>query len=113
MSSKRDPTSKRHRPLPAAARIAEHRARLASSGHKRVEVVVPENDVGLIREVAERLRVTPAAGAALRTAIVSAIAPAVVRTGKELVALLRTAPLDGAALDFDRDRSPPRAADLG
>lgn len=112
MSRKSDPAAKRHRPLPPAARIAEHRARLASSGHKRVEVVVPENDVGLIRELAERLRATPGESAAVRTAIASAMAPAVVRTGKELVALLRTAPLDGAALDFERDRSPPRAADL-
>jgi hypothetical protein len=113
MSRKSHPTLKRHKPLPPAARIADHRARLASSGRKRVEVVVPESDVGLIRELAERLRATPAESAAVRSAIFAAMAPAVVRTGKELVALLRSAPLDGGALDFERDRSPPRAADLG
>ena len=113
MSRKSDPTSKRHRPLPPAERIAEHRARLASFGRKRVEVVVPESDVELIRGLAERLRAAPEESAAVRAALASAMAPAVARTGKELVALLRTAPLDRAALDLERDRSPPRAADLG
>jgi len=113
MSRKSHPASNSHGPLPPAARIADHRARLASSGRKRVEVVVPESDVGLIRELAERLRAAPVESAAVRAAVVSALAPAVARTGRELVALLRTAPVDGAALEFDRDRSPPRASDLG
>jgi len=113
MSRKSHPASKNHGPLPAAARIADHRARLASSGRKRVEVVVPEGDVGLIRELAERLRAATSDSAAVRVAVVSALAPPVARTGRELVALLRAAPLDGAALDFERDRSLPRAADLG
>ena len=41
------------------------------------------------------------------------LAPAVARTGKQLVALLRNVPLDGVALAFDRDRSLPRAAVRG
>jgi len=113
MSRKDESISKRHRPLPPAARIADHRERLASSGLKRVEVVVPEGDVGLIRELAERLRGRPVESAVVRDAVASAMAPAVARTGKELVALLRSAPLEGATLEFERDRSPPRAVDLG
>jgi hypothetical protein len=112
MPRKSDSTSKRHGPLPPAARIADHRARLASSGRRRVEVVVPESDVELIRDLAERLRAEPAESAAVRAAVASAMAPAVARTGMELVALLRTAPLDGPTLDLERDRSPPRAVDL-
>ena len=113
MSRKSHTASTRHGPLPTAARLADHRARLAASGRKRVEVVVPESDVGLIRELAERLRAEPVESAAVRAAVVALLAPAVARTGLDLVTLLRTAPLDGAALEFDRDRSPARAADLG
>ena len=100
-------------PLPPAARVASHRSRQASVGRKRVEIVVPSKDVALIRQLAERLRAGPAEAAAVRRALEAAMAPAAVRTGKELVALLRTAPLEGATLELERDRSPTRELDFG
>lgn len=96
-----------------AARVAGHRSRQAVGGRGRVEVVVPTRDIALIKQLAERLRATPADAAAVRTAVAAIVAPSVARTGKELVALLRSSPLGGATLDSKRDRSPPREVDLG
>jgi hypothetical protein len=93
--------------------VAGHRSRQASNGRKRVEVVVPKQDIILIKQLAERLRAAPAEAAAVRSALATMVAPAVVRTGKELVALLRNAPLEGATLELERDRRPARAVDLG
>ena len=100
-------------PIPPAARVAGHRLRQASSGRKRVEVVVPKRDVILIKQLAERLRAAPAEAAAVRSALGAMVTPTVARTGKELVALLRSAPLEGAILQLNRDRRPARAVDLG
>jgi hypothetical protein len=100
-------------PLPAALRVAGHRSRQAVFGRKRVEVVVPTRDVPLIKQLAERLRAAPTEASAVRKAVATAVAPTVARTGKELVALLRSSPLGGVTLDLKRDRSPPREIDLG
>lgn len=100
-------------PLPSALRVAGHRSRQAVVGRKRVEVVVPTRDIPLIKQLADRLRGAPAAASAVRKAVTTAVAPTVARTGKELVALLRSSPLGGLTLDLKRDRSPPRKIDLG
>ena len=115
MARKNADPAKRSRPgpVPPAARVAGHRSRQASGGRKRVEVVVPKGDIMLIKRLAERLRAAPAEAAAVRSALVSMIAPTVARTGKELVALLRSAPLEGATLELQRDRRPARDVDLG
>lgn len=114
MPRKTADTRKRARsaPLPSAARVAKHRSRQASSGRKRVEVVVPRQDIALIRRVAERLRAGPSAAAAVRSALATAVAPPTARTGKELVALLQSAPLDGATLEIRRDPRPARVVDF-
>ena len=100
-------------PLPSAVRVAGHRSRQAVVGRKRVEVVVPTRDIPLIKQLAERLRAAPAEAAAVRKAVATVVAPTVARTGKELVALLRSSPLGEVTLDLKRDRSPPREVDLG
>jgi hypothetical protein len=89
-----------------APRVAGHRSRGAPSGRKRIQVVVPKRDVILIKQLAERLRAPPAEAAAVRSALGAMVAPTVARTGKELIKLLRSAPLEGATLELKRDRRP-------
>ena len=74
---------------------------------------MPTRDIPLIKQSAERLRAAPAEASAVRKAVADAVSPGVARTGKELVALLRSAPLGGVTLDLKRDRSRPREVDLG
>lgn len=100
-------------PLTPASRVAGHRSRQSAVGRKRVEVVVPTRDIPLIKQLAERLRATPAEASAVRKAVTTVVAPSIARTGKELVALLRSSPSGGVMLDLQRDRSPPREVDLG
>ena len=100
-------------PLPAAARVAGHRVRLTQAGRKRVEVVVPARDIALIKQLAERLRASPADAARARSLLVAAVAQPKALTGAALIDLLRSVPSGGSELDLERDRTPLRDVDLG
>lgn len=99
-------------PTPVVARVAGHRARQSLAGLKRVEIIVTARDAALIRQLAQRLRDSPADAANLRTALAAAISPGMVTSGRELVDLLRSGPFRGVDLDLERDRSGPRNVKL-
>lgn len=96
-------------------RVARHRARMVSSGARRVEVTVPAGDAALVREVAGLLRSGGVKARQVRKAMAPLLSRHQARTGAELVAFLRGSPVaDEGAVDFDgvRDRSAGRVADL-
>jgi len=93
-------------------RVRRHRRKAQAEGSKRVEVTVPAEDAELIREVARTLRNGGRSAETLRGRIAAAVVPSQARTGKELVAFLRSSPLGCFELDIERDRSPGREIDL-
>ena len=93
-------------------RVRRHRRKALAEGSKRVEVTVPAEDAELIREVARTLRNGGRPAEALRGRIAAALVPPQARTGKELMAFLRSSPLGCFELDIERDRSPGRKIDL-
>ena len=114
--SKRIPTRPRtthKQAVAAAARVAVHRERQSLIGQRRVEVVVPLQDAELIRQVAARLRASPAEAATTRIALEAAIRPPLATTGKALVDLLRSSALGGIELELSRDRTPARDVKFG
>lgn len=84
--------------------IASHRQRLKQRGLLRLEVVAPETDVGLIREVARALRDEPTQAAKVRARLREAIGPE--RKPNLLELLADTA-------DVDLDEYLTRSRDLG
>lgn len=92
----------------AAARVARHRLRAATSGVTRVEVSVPARDASLVRALARTLRDGGDDALGLRRKLAKVVRPATARTGAELVAFLRASPLRGVDLAIERDRSPGR-----
>ncbi len=106
------PRRSKSAPMAAAARVAGHRVRLTQAGRKRVEVVVPARDIALIKQLAERLRASPADAARARSLLVAAVAQPQARTGAALIDLLRGIPSGGIELDLKRDRTPLRNVDL-
>ncbi len=84
--------------------IASHRQRLKQRGLLRLEVVAPETDVGLIREVARALRDEPTRSAKVRARLREAIGPE--RKPNLLELLADTA-------DVDLDEYLTRSRDLG
>ena len=94
--------------MPSTQKIAvdKHR-RLREQGLSRLEVVVPESDRSLLKEVARKLRGAHEEADATRRQLVR-MARGEPETG--LKALLASAPLDG--IDLDRDRDPRREVDL-
>ena len=91
-------------------RVARHRVKRSAGGLRRVEVTVPAGDAMLIRAAAAAFRQGGDEGHRLREALAPMLSTA--RTGKELVAFLRASPLVGEELDFERDLSAGRVADL-
>jgi hypothetical protein len=106
------PKRSKSAPLAPAARVAGHRVRQTQVGRKRVEVVVPARDIALIRQLAARLRASPADAAKVRSALTAAVSAPVARTGAALVDLLRNGPFGGTELNFERDGAPARDLDL-
>jgi hypothetical protein len=100
--------SERH----AKARVTRHRSRLAAEGARRVEVTVPSEDANLIRAVAGALRAGGDSAEAIRDALTSHLPTPRARTGGELVAFLRSAPVADVDLDIVRDTSRGRCADV-
>ncbi len=84
--------------------IASHRQRLKQRGLLRLEVVAPETDVSLIREVARALRDEPTRSAKVRARLREAIGPE--RKPNLLELLADTA-------DVDLDEYLTRSRDLG
>ncbi len=79
---------KRKPPLKEATRrVKRHQRRLAATGHRRLELTGPANDVALLRQLAAK-------------------------TGRDLVAFFRASSLAGVDLQLDRDRSTGRLVDL-
>jgi hypothetical protein len=95
---------------PNAARLARHRRKLVAEGSKRVEVVVPAQDAGLIRAVAATLREDSAQAGRIRERLTPLVRGVTARSGRELVAFFRSSPLVGEDLVVDRDRSEGRSA---
>jgi len=96
-------------------RVTLHRARMASSGARRVEVTVPAGDAALVREVAGLLRSGGAKARQVRKAMAPLLSRHQARTGAELVAFLRASPLaneGGVDVEGLRDLSGGRVADL-
>lgn len=95
-----------------ASRVARHRRKLAMAGAKRVEVTVPVEDTGLVREFAAALRAGGERARSVRQSLRSLITARKAATGRDLVAFFRASPLVGEVLEFERDRSTGRAIEL-
>ena len=67
--------------------VARHRERLKRNGRVRVEVVVPEPDAALIREIAVALRDHPAPPDEVRERLRAALAPEPEQSIVELLAV--------------------------
>jgi len=87
--------------------VKRHRRRLRRRGLVRLEIQVPAEDAGLVRQLAGALRGKPEAAPLLRARVRDALA-AEERRG--LKALLAAAPLDG--IDLVRPPDLPREVSL-
>ena len=96
----------------ATPRVARHRRKLQGSGAKRVEVTVPAQDAGLVRELASVLRAGGEQANKVRDSLRPLIPTKQVASGRDLVEFFRASPLVGEDLVFERDRSPGRDIDL-
>lgn len=96
----------------SSTRTAEHRRRQAARGYRRVELALPNEDVELVRHVAGALRAGGDQAGRLREAMRRVIELHPARTGADLVAFLRSSPLVGEDLVFERDRSPGRSVEF-
>jgi len=95
--------------MPSTQKLAvnNHRSRLRKKGLSRLEVVVPDTDKPLFKELARRLRGSPREADEMRHELL-VLTYEEPKTGfKELLA---AAPLDG--IDLDRDRDTGREIDL-
>lgn len=99
-------------PSRAAGRVAGHRQRLARSGIRRVEVTIPAQDTTLVRELAATLRRGGEEARKIRARLRSVAARKQANTGQELVAFFRASPLVGLDVEFERDKSTGRPAEL-
>lgn len=104
--------TKAQRASRARKRLTRHRTRLTASGSSRVEVTVPTGDAPLLKALAAALRAGGDDAARVRDSLDKMVSRPAARTGAELVAFLRTSPLAGERVDFERDRSPGRPIDL-
>ena len=84
--------------------IASHRQRLKQRGLVRIEVVAPETDVDLMREMARALRDEPTRSAKVRARLREAIGP---ERKPDLLELLAD------TADVDLDEYLTRSRDLG
>ena len=94
------------------SRATRHRQKLAAAGAKRVEVTVPGDDTGLVRELAATLRAGGVRARKLRASLRSAVRGRKAASGRDLVAFFRASPLVGEELEFGRDRSTGRETEL-
>lgn len=95
-----------------APRVERHRRKLAASGARRLEVVVPAADADLVREAAAVLRAGGEAAKRLRQSLQARTHPRAAATGSELVAFFRASPLICEDLAIERDRSSGRPIDF-
>ena len=93
------------------SRVARHRKKVARSGARRVEVTIPSRDAVLIKAVAGALRSDGEEARRIREMLEAILTLPKARTGKELVAFFRSSPL--VDVEFERDRSTGRRADIG
>ena len=96
----------------SSKRVAEHRRRLASQGKRRLEVVVPEEDASLVKDLANALCHEGDAARELRRTLAPLLYDDVARTGRELIAFFKASPLADEDLDLERDKSPIRDIDF-
>ena len=102
----------RARISPQASRLARHRKRIATGGAKRVEVTVPLHDAPLVKAIAGALRSGGEDAELIRRSLQPRLTAPRARTGAELVAFFRAAPLTDAELTVERAHSMGRSADL-
>jgi hypothetical protein len=95
------------------SRVARHRRKVAASGARRVEVTVPSRDAPLVKAIAGALRSGGDDAERIRESFQPLVSVSRARTGKELIAFLRSSPLVETELQIERDRSTGRHADLG
>ena len=93
------------------SRVARHRKKVARSGARRVEVTVPAHDAVLVKTVAGALRSGGEEARRIRETLQAMLTLPKAKTGKELVAFFRSSPL--VDVEFERDRSTGRCAELG
>ncbi|NBC33239.1 MAG: hypothetical protein GVY13_11240 [Alphaproteobacteria bacterium] len=94
------------------ARVVRHRTKVAASGSKRIEVTVPGRDAGLVKAIAGALRAGGKDAQRIRDSVQPIVSSSKAKTGSELVAFLRTAPLVGDDLHIERDTSTGRSAEF-
>ena len=94
------------------ARMARHRTKTVASGSKRIEVTVPSRDTGLVKAIASALRAGGKDAQHIRESLEPIVSLSKAKTGSELVAFFRNAPLIGDELDIERDTSTGRSADF-
>ncbi len=100
------------KPMSTTRRVARHRKKLATSGARRVEVTVPVQDAGLVRDVAALLRAGGDQARKVRERVRPLVRPEHATSGSDLVAFFRASPLVGVELEVERDKSPGRPIDL-
>jgi hypothetical protein len=93
----------------AQERVARYRHRASAKGRRRLELVIPEGDTELLKNLATALRGGGAtaenARRALRSIDKSGDAEGV-RTGRDLIEFFRNSPLFGEHELFSRDWKP-------
>jgi hypothetical protein len=92
----------------AASRVARYRQRLAVSGSRRIEVMVPAQDAEAIRRLAAMLRAGGEEAESARHRLADLLPTRMAQSGRDLVAFFRASPLVGLELDLERDKSPGR-----
>jgi hypothetical protein len=96
----------------AALRVKGHRRRQAAAGMKRVEVVVPAEDVEVIRDLATVLRTGSKEADRVRARL-RRMAPAAKRgTGADIVAMFQNSPFADLGIEIPHDRTITKPIDL-
>lgn len=95
------------------SRVARHRKKVARSGARRVEVTIPSRDAVLIKAVAGALRSGGEEAKRIREMLQAMLTLPKAKSGKKLVAFFRSSPLVDGDVEFERNRSTGRCADLG
>ncbi len=98
----------------SASRMALYRRKSRQAGRQRFEVNLPKPDAELIRHAVDRIREGGEQAQKMRTLLEDSKRPEakIARTGKELYEILRSGPLFGSDITFERDKSLPRDVDL-
>jgi hypothetical protein len=96
----------------AALRVKGHRRRQAAAGMKRVEVVVPAEDVEVIRALATMLRAGSREADRVRARLRRMAPVAKHGTGADIVAMFQNSPFAALGIEIPHDETITKPIDL-